>query len=101
MYLQIFYSVLFLINLIRDLRETHTNPVVAYDCMTKEECCFRIFQNAAPADNPMQSELCSHIGAQGNKNCRRCKVGGNKEFRETAEGFHSLFSVRVLFAPVL
>ena len=69
----------------------------AYDCVTHSSCRFRIFKNAAPADNPMQSEICSHIGSGGNKKCRRCDVGGNAQTVESSTGFHSLFSVGIVF----
>ncbi|KLO09372.1 hypothetical protein SCHPADRAFT_893177 [Schizopora paradoxa] len=71
---------------------THARPAEAFDCMSKSRCRFRIYQNSEPADNPMQSELCAHIGGQGSKNCRRCMVGGTTQYKESPEGYHSLFS---------
>ncbi|KAI0682103.1 hypothetical protein BC835DRAFT_1424859 [Cytidiella melzeri] len=41
----------------------------AYDCLLKQEILFRLILRVDPADNPQQSELCSHIGLNGNKFC--------------------------------
>ena len=68
----------------------------AFDCLTKLSCQFRIFKSALPADNPMQSELCSHIGSTGLKKCRCCDIGGNAEHIESSVGYHSLFSVCIV-----
>lgn len=67
---------------------------VAYDCILETEIIFRIISRLKPADNPQQSEECSHIGLKGNMYCRRCHVGGSDGVVETSEGFHALFSVR-------
>ena len=47
----------------------------AYDCELEQEILFRVISRIKPADNPQQSELCSHIGLGGNHYCRRCKIG--------------------------
>ncbi|EPQ51029.1 hypothetical protein GLOTRDRAFT_108312 [Gloeophyllum trabeum ATCC 11539] len=56
-----------------------------------EEIIFRILPYIYPADNPQQSETCSHIGMHGNLFCRRCKVGGSAEEKESSEGYQALF----------
>ncbi|EPQ52923.1 hypothetical protein GLOTRDRAFT_46299 [Gloeophyllum trabeum ATCC 11539] len=55
----------------------------AYDCVLGEEIIFRILPHIFPADNPQQSETCSHIGMHGNLFCRRCKVGGGADDKES------------------
>ncbi|KAI0712885.1 hypothetical protein C8Q72DRAFT_790390, partial [Fomitopsis betulina] len=47
-----------------------------------------------PSDNPMQAELCSHIGLNVNHFCRCCHVSGSKEEKESDTGFTSLLRVR-------
>lgn len=42
----------------------------------------------------MQAEECSHAGLKCNYFCRTCKVGGTTKFKESDEGFESLFKVR-------
>ncbi|KAH9912209.1 uncharacterized protein B0H18DRAFT_942872 [Fomitopsis serialis] len=64
----------------------------AYDCKLQQEVLFRIIPHVFPADNPQQSEHCSHIGGNGNKPCRSCKIGGTAEERETDEIYESFFS---------
>lgn len=64
------------------------------DGITGEPVCFRLFISADTADNPMQSEVSSHIGGNGNCFCRKCKAGGTTEEKETAEIFETLFHVR-------
>jgi hypothetical protein len=44
----------------------------------------------------MQSEITSHIGGQGNHFCQKCDVGGNKLYKESDGGFHSLFKVTAI-----
>ncbi|KAH9917046.1 hypothetical protein B0H21DRAFT_850669 [Amylocystis lapponica] len=52
----------------------------AYDCQLEQE---GIIVHVLPADNPQQSEHCSHIGSKGNFSCRHCKAGGTvKEIRD-------------------
>ncbi|KAI0072764.1 hypothetical protein K474DRAFT_1604488 [Panus rudis PR-1116 ss-1] len=64
----------------------------AYDCLHEDEILFRIISRVKPADNPQQSEECSHIGLKGNFFCRRCGVGGDAVTLETDEGYEQLFS---------
>ncbi|KAH9929132.1 hypothetical protein B0H21DRAFT_781150 [Amylocystis lapponica] len=64
----------------------------AYDCVLGQEVLFRVIPHVLPADNPQQSEHCSHIGGQGNSPCRRCKVGGNASQRESDQGYETFFS---------
>ncbi len=66
---------------------------IAYDCKLEMEILFRIISRVKPADNPQQSELCSHIGLNGNQYCRRCKVGGPDGYVESNEGYGALFKV--------
>ena len=66
----------------------------AYDCLLQEEILFRLIIRAKPADNPQQSELCSHIGLHGNKFCRRCHAGGTASMVESHAGYEELFTVR-------
>lgn len=65
----------------------------AYDCMLKMEVLIRVISRLKPADNPQQSELCSHIGVNGNSYCRRCKVGGGSGHVESNEGYEALYAV--------
>jgi hypothetical protein len=74
------------------LRSTE-HGCVAYDCGQNEEIMFALGIFSLPADNPMQSELASHIGLKGNYFCHRCGVGGTQQEKSSEEGFHSLFSV--------
>ncbi|KAH8107680.1 hypothetical protein BXZ70DRAFT_884608 [Cristinia sonorae] len=64
----------------------------AYDCLHHREILFRIISRLKPADNPQQSELCSHIGLKGNFFCRRCRVGGTRKDVESNDGYHALFT---------
>ncbi|KAJ7053538.1 hypothetical protein C8F01DRAFT_1375116 [Mycena amicta] len=70
--------------------DTHTEPLSVEDenGQTTKIC---IYCNAGPSDNPMQSEVSAHIGAKGNRFCRKCKVGGNQAHKMTDTGYHELF----------
>ena len=46
----------------------------------------------------MQAEECSHGGLKCNYFCRTCDVGGNKEFKESEQGYESLFKVSTSLA---
>lgn len=82
------------------LRSTESG-CVAYDCEQNEEIMFALGIFSLPADNPMQSELASHIGLKGNHFCRRCDVGGTQQEKSSEEGFHSLFSVWLQYSLFL
>lgn len=73
-------------------RDTHSNPVRVQDENGKTTQ-FCIYCNCTPSDNPMQSEICGHIGGKGNKFCRKCHVGVTQEEKTTADGYHALFEV--------
>ncbi|KAJ6528825.1 hypothetical protein B0H19DRAFT_1214565 [Mycena capillaripes] len=72
------------------VEDTHSNPVRVEDENGKTTR-FCIYCNCTPSDNPMQSEICGHIGGKGNKFCRKCHVGGTQEEKTTPEGYHALF----------
>ncbi|KAG8692786.1 hypothetical protein FRC08_009539 [Ceratobasidium sp. 394] len=73
--------------LVKELSEARTNGVVAYDCELGEEVVAIPWVYAMQGDNPMQSELCSHIGMTGKFFCRVCHVRGkDKERGEEDEG---------------
>lgn len=74
-------------------RATHTNPVRCYNAATKRFCRFRIQVPYLPADNPQQSEECSHIGHNGSFPCRICHVGGTYVEKETDEGYEAFYNV--------
>ena len=44
----------------------------------------------------MQAEECSHGGLKCNYFCRTFNVGSNKEFKESKQGYESLFKVSIL-----
>ncbi|KAI0086224.1 hypothetical protein BDY19DRAFT_1017745 [Irpex rosettiformis] len=78
---------------------TDAGPAIwheAFDCLLQREILFRLISRVDPADNPQQSELCSHIGLHGNKFCRRCHVGGTAKEMESHDGYESLFSIGTL-----
>ncbi|KAJ6610918.1 hypothetical protein B0H10DRAFT_2165978 [Mycena sp. CBHHK59/15] len=77
------------------VEDTHSNPVRVQDENGKTTR-FCIYCNCTPSDNPMQSEICGHIGGKGNKFCRKCHVGGTQEEKTTPEGYHALFEPREL-----
>ena len=65
----------------------------AYDSKLKREIHFRIFPHCLPSDNPQQADNSSGVGPGGNRNCIRGKVGGDKDEKESDDGYHALFSV--------
>ncbi|KAL6302042.1 hypothetical protein BKA93DRAFT_919240 [Sparassis latifolia] len=64
----------------------------AYDCHLEQEILFRVIIHVLPADNPQQSEHCSHIGGNGNYSCHCCMAGGTAEERESDIGYEKMFS---------
>ncbi|KAF9025926.1 hypothetical protein BDZ89DRAFT_885777, partial [Hymenopellis radicata] len=78
-------------SVIRDqIKATHTEPKRCFNAATQRMCRIRILLPSLPADNPQQSEEASHIGGNGNQKCRKCHAGGNYEFTESSNGYHSL-----------
>ncbi|KAJ7207635.1 hypothetical protein GGX14DRAFT_366081, partial [Mycena pura] len=69
---------------------TQLDPVRIQD-ENKKTTLFCLACNITPSDNPMQSEICGHIGGGGNHFCRKCHVGGSKKEKATPEGYHALF----------
>jgi hypothetical protein len=65
----------------------------AYDCSLNEEIIYRILTHILPADNPQQSETCSHMGVNSNLNSRVDYTGGTMQEKESDAGYHALFEV--------
>jgi hypothetical protein len=83
-------------------RSTHKNPVKVRHGTSGVQVRFKIYVNCDPGDNPAQSDVCRHIGGNGNHPCRKCLVGGPQQVKETDIGFHSLFEVcTILFLAVI
>lgn len=49
----------------------------------------------------MQAELSSSCGLSANHFCRTCKVGGTREFKQSNDGFESLFKVILFLIYIL
>ncbi|KAF8959102.1 hypothetical protein BDZ97DRAFT_2045777 [Flammula alnicola] len=73
------------------IESTHKKPVKVRHGTSGAQMRFKINVNCGPGDNPAQSEVCGHIGVNGNQLCRKCHAGGTHEVKESDEGFHSLF----------
>lgn len=78
-------------------RSTHRKPVKVRHGRSGQCIRFKIYANSAPGDNVAQSEVCGHIGGNGNHPCRKCLVGGPQKLKETDLGFHNLFQVSRIF----
>jgi hypothetical protein len=76
-------------------RTTQEDPIPVRDSLSGSIIRFGLHVNAAPSDNPMQSEISGHIGGGGNCKCCRCLVGGTRKSKESNDGFHALFRVGV------
>ncbi|KAJ7104555.1 hypothetical protein C8R43DRAFT_1092206 [Mycena crocata] len=63
------------------------DPIVAWDCETKEEVLLQTYALLFAGDNPMQAELCSCAGLSTNFFCRTCHAGGTREWKQSNEGF--------------
>ncbi|KAJ6629052.1 hypothetical protein B0H10DRAFT_2160563 [Mycena sp. CBHHK59/15] len=78
------------------IEETFADPVVAWDCETKEEVLLRSYAILFAGDNPMQAELCSCAGLNTNVFCRTCKAGGTREWKQSNEGFTDILKPGVM-----
>jgi hypothetical protein len=67
-------------------RSTHKKPVKIYHGMSGQQVWFKIYVNSGTGDNLAQSEVCGHIGGNGNHPCRKCLVGGPQKLKETDIG---------------
>ncbi|KAF8501217.1 hypothetical protein JB92DRAFT_2741767, partial [Gautieria morchelliformis] len=72
------------------VRGTQHKPPCTFNAHSHCLCKFRLAVPGLPADNPQQSEECSHIGPSGNCKCRRCLVGGPAAVMESDDGYHAL-----------
>jgi hypothetical protein len=81
-------------------RNAAESGVTAYDVKLGEEVLLLPYGLFFGGDNPMQAEECSQGGLQCNYFCRTCHVGGTKLFKESDEGFASIFKVYYFFLMV-
>ncbi|KAJ7063307.1 hypothetical protein C8F01DRAFT_1229908, partial [Mycena amicta] len=72
------------------IQATETEPIRCFNAHTQKPCRAILRVPGLPADNPQQSEECSHMGGNANRKCRVCKAGGNHEHTESDEGYHAL-----------
>lgn len=80
-------------------RSTHKNPVKVRHGKSGVCMRFKVNVNCGPGDNPAQSEICGHIGGNGNQLCRKCHVGGTHEVKQSDDGFERLFKVFTITVP--
>ncbi|KAG2120425.1 uncharacterized protein F5147DRAFT_562462 [Suillus discolor] len=71
----------------------------AWDCKDNEEVMLVPYGLFLGGDNPMHAEECSHAGLHCNYFCRTCEVGGTKEYKESDEGYNSIFVPGQLRTP--
>ncbi|KAG8703439.1 hypothetical protein FRC08_002841 [Ceratobasidium sp. 394] len=68
------------------------NPTLAYDCVTRKEVLVRPFALFWAGDNPMQAEHCSSSGLNSSYPCRTCEVGGTDDYKQSLDGYRTLFT---------
>ncbi|KAJ3560563.1 hypothetical protein NP233_g10753 [Leucocoprinus birnbaumii] len=73
------------------IRSTHLDPIRVKCAVTGQDIRIKVRCNCGPGDNPSQSEICAHIGGNGNFPCRKCHIGGSQKDKETANGFSMFF----------
>ncbi|KJA24844.1 hypothetical protein HYPSUDRAFT_135587 [Hypholoma sublateritium FD-334 SS-4] len=73
------------------IESTHKDPVKVRHGKSGTQIRFKLYVNCGPGDNPAQSDVCGHIGGNGNHLCRKCNAGGTREFKRSDDGYHSLF----------
>ncbi|KAG2156935.1 uncharacterized protein EDB93DRAFT_1247115 [Suillus bovinus] len=73
--------------------------IFAWDCKDNEEVMLDPYGLFLGGDNPMHAEECSHAGLHCNYFCRTCEVGGTKEYKESDEGYNSIFVPGQLRTP--
>jgi hypothetical protein len=61
--------------------------------VTGLEVLVRPFALFWAGDNPMQAEHCSSSGLNSSHFCRTCGVGGSDEYKQSLDGYRSLFKV--------
>ena len=81
------------------LRKCSESGIIAWDCKNMEEVLLDPYGLFLAGDNPMQAEECSHAGLACNLFCRTCDVGGTKEFKQSDEGYATIFKVSPYFIP--
>jgi hypothetical protein len=68
--------------------------VEAWDCAEEEQVLIVPWILALLGDNPMQSELSSHIGLTGNCFCRICKIDqGGVDLAKDADAIRAFLKV--------
>ncbi|KAG2121103.1 hypothetical protein DEU56DRAFT_873835 [Suillus clintonianus] len=73
--------------------------IFTWDCKDNEEVMLVPYGLFLGGDNPMHAEECSHAGLHCNYFCRTCEVGGTKEYKESNEGYNSIFVPGQLRTP--
>ncbi|KAE8182436.1 hypothetical protein CF335_g8626, partial [Tilletia laevis] len=77
---------------VKQLKDGLRTPVQVWDSLHRKMVLVRPFPLLVLADNPMASELCSHVGSGNNAHpCRICKYGGTNAFKSSVEGLKSMF----------
>lgn len=71
-------------------RDTCLEPTRVHDASLRRIICLKVVPIALVCDNPMTSEIGSHIGARGGLYCWKCRVRGKDDFKTSDEGYHSL-----------
>jgi hypothetical protein len=72
-----------------DIKATEKKPVKCFNAATRRKAAIIVRAPGLPADNPQQSEECSHMGSNANFPCRKCKWGGTKMEKETDQVYHA------------
>ncbi|EIW76342.1 hypothetical protein CONPUDRAFT_158364 [Coniophora puteana RWD-64-598 SS2] len=72
--------------------EAAASGVRAWDCKYEEEVILEPYGLFFAGDNPMQAEECSQGGVNCNHFCRTCDAGGPGVFKESSEGYNSIFT---------
>lgn len=82
-------------------RSLRTEGVVTYDCVDQTDVLVIPWVYAFQGDNPMQSEIASHIGLTGKKFCRVCHVSrGNPTRGQKVEESKTDYELALEFMTV-